>query len=133
MAHNGRGRCQYSNSASQAALTFNGDYPDAEPDWSSYEVWGSLHDSTDTALNSSAEDQYANFLRTMDWSPDWTTPSYRPVQISQNNPLYDPDPQLAGNLVAVLDLAGYLAERPARAATRSRPLIRARCRSRPWS
>ena len=110
----GGGVAKYSNSASQAALTFNGDYPDSEPDWGRYEVWGSLHDSTDTALNSNAEDQYDNFLRTMDWSPDWTTPSYRPVPISQSNPLYDPDTQLAGNLVAVLDLAGYLAERPAR-------------------
>jgi len=109
----GGGVAKYPNSASQAALTFNGNYPDSEPNWSSYEVWGSLHDSTDTALNSNAEEQYDNFLRTLTGAPDWTTPSYLPVQISPNNPLYDPDPQLAGNYVAVLDLAGYLAERPA--------------------
>ncbi len=109
----GGGVAKYANSASQAALTFNGNYPDSEPDWSSYEVWGSLHDSTDTALNSSAEEQYDNFLQMLTGAPNWTTPSYQPVQISPNNPLYDPDPQLAGSYVAVLDLAGYLAERPA--------------------
>jgi hypothetical protein len=109
----GGGVAKYPNSASQAVLTFNGDYPNSEPDWGSYELWGSLHDSADTALSSDAEDQYDTFLRTMGWSPDWTSPSYQPMLISQGNPLYDPDPQLAGNWVAVLDLAGYLAERPA--------------------
>jgi hypothetical protein len=109
----GGGVAKYSNWASQAVLTFNGDYPDSDPDWGSYELWGSLHDSTDTALSSDAEDQYENFLRTMGWSPDWTSPSYQPMPISPGNPLYDPDPQLAGSWVAVLDLAGYLAERPA--------------------
>ncbi|HEV2248642.1 MAG TPA: hypothetical protein VGW37_18505 [Terriglobia bacterium] len=110
----GGGIAKYPNSASQAALTFIGDYPGLEPSWGTYEAWGSLHDSADLAINSSTEDQYDGFLRTIDWSPDWTTPSYQPVPISQNNPLYDRDPQLAGNYVAVLDLAGYLSERSAR-------------------
>ena len=110
----GGGIAKYPNSALQAALTFIGDYPGSEPSWGTYEAWGSLHDSADMAINSGTEEQYNGFLRTMDWSPDWTTPSYQPVPIAQNNPLYDPDPQLAGNYVAALDLAGYLAERPAR-------------------
>jgi len=108
------GVAKFPNAASEGALSFKGDYPDYEPQWGSYELWGGLRDSTDSVVNNEVAQQYDDFLRTQDWSPDWATPSYRPVQISPNNPLYDPSDQHAGDYVAVLNLAGYLSERAAR-------------------
>ena len=65
-------------------------------------------------MNNEVAARYDDFLRTQDWSPDWVTPSYQPFQISHNNPLYDPSSQVAGDYVAVLNLAVYLSERSAR-------------------
>ncbi len=108
------GVAKFPNAASEGALSFKGDFPDYEPQWGSYELWGSLRDASDSVINSEIAGQYDNFLRTQDWSPDWITPSYQPIQISHNNPLFDASSQLAGDYVAVLNLAGYLAERSAR-------------------
>lgn len=108
------GGAKQPNAASQGVLSFKGGYPDYEPQWDSYELWGNRRDPTDSIVNHAVAEQYIDFLRTQDWSPDWITPSYQPAQISQNNPLYDPDAQVAGDYVAVLNLAGYLSERPAR-------------------
>ncbi len=108
------GIAKFPNAASEGALSFKGDFPDYEPQWGSYELWGSLRDASDSVVNSEIAGQYDNFLRTQDWSPDWVTPSFQPVQISHNNPLFDPSSQLAGDYVAVLNLAGYLSERSAR-------------------
>ena len=102
------GVAKYPNAASQGALSFKGDYPDYEPQWGSYELWGGLRDSSDSVVNNEVAGQYDDFLRTQDWSPDWVTPSFQPLQISHNNPLYDPNGQHAGDYVAVLNLADYL-------------------------
>ncbi|MBK7091847.1 MAG: hypothetical protein IPH59_09010 [bacterium] len=108
------GVAKYPNAASEGARSFKGDYPDYEPQWGSYELWGGLRDSTDSVVNNEVAGQYDDFLRTQDWSPDWVTPSFQPLQISHNNPLYDPNGQHAGDYVAVLNLADYLSERSAR-------------------
>ncbi len=108
------GVAKFPNAASEGALSFKGDFPDYEPQWSNYELWGSLRDASDSVVNNEIAGQYDNFLRTQDWSPDWVTPSFQPIQISPNNPLFDPDGQIAGNYAAVLNLAGYIAERSAR-------------------
>ena len=108
------GVAKFPNAASQGALSFKGDYPDYEPQWGSYELWGGLRDSSDSVVNNEVAGQYDDFLRTQDWSPDWVTPSFQPLQISRNNPLYDPNGQHAGDYVAVLNLADYLSERSAR-------------------
>lgn len=108
------GVAKFPNAASEGALSFKGDFPDYEPQWSNYELWGSLRDASDSVVNNDVGSQYDDFLRTQDWSPDWVTPSYQPLQISHNNPLYDPNSQFAGDYVAVLNLAGFLSERSAR-------------------
>lgn len=108
------GVAKFPNAASEGTLSFKGDFPDYEPQWGSYEVWGSLRDASDLVVNNEVAARYDDFLRTQDWSPDWVTPSYQPFQISHNNPLYDPSSQIAGDYVAVLNLAGYLSERSAR-------------------
>lgn len=108
------GVAKFPNAASEGALSFKGDYPDYEPQWSNYELWGSLRDASDSVVNNEVAGRYDDFLRTQDWSPDWVTPSYQPFQISHNNPLYDANSQLAGDYVAILNLAGYLSERSAR-------------------
>ncbi|ODU24056.1 MAG: hypothetical protein ABS95_02380 [Verrucomicrobia bacterium SCN 57-15] len=111
---NAGGVAKFPNAASEGALSFKGDFPDYEPQWSTYELWGSLHDASDAVVNNEVAAQYDDFLRTQDWSPDWVTPSFQPIQISQNNPLFDASSQLAGDFVAVLNLAGYLSEKSAR-------------------
>lgn len=108
------GVAKFPNAASEGALSFKGDYPDYEPQWANYELWGSLRDASDSVVNNEIAGRYDDFLRTQDWSPDWVTPSYQPLQISHNNPLYDPSSQVAGDYVAVMNLAGYLSERSAR-------------------
>ncbi len=110
----GRGVAKHPNAASQGALAFKGDYPDYEPQWGIYELWGSLRDPDGSTVNNEVAAQYDDFLRTQDWSPDWISPSYQPLQISRNNPLFDAGSEVAGDYVAVLNLAGYLSERSAR-------------------
>ena len=108
------GVAKFPNAASEGALSFKGDFPDYEPQWGNYELWGNLRDASDSVVNNEVAGQYDDFLRTQDWSPDWATPSFQPLQISPNSPLYDPSGQHAGDYVAVLNLAGYLSERSAR-------------------
>jgi hypothetical protein len=108
----GQGVAKFPNAATMGALTFKGEYPDYEPDWSTYELWGSLRDPADMAVSSEVAARYIDFLQTQDWSLDWVSPGYQPSSISPNNPLFDPNPQCAGDHVAVLNLGEYLADRP---------------------
>jgi hypothetical protein len=129
----GGGVAKYSNWASQAVLTFNGDYPNSDPDWGSYELWGSLHDSTDTALSSDAEDQYTRSCAR--WAGRRTG----------RVPLISPCPFRRATRCTTRTLNWREVGSPSwtwrdtwrsgrrEAAMRSRPLTRARCRSRPSS